>query len=260
MDKTANNAIESIVVGRSFSVDKLSTFAFENYRCKRYREAFHFDFDHGEAWVFEFGVIVFWGMTEDNKQSLIKRLQPYIIDAYTFEEFEHFTFELGAESAKIHADHISLTSDASLERLGVSHALAQSVKLSTFERIAQEVIVENAYIPQSLAKTGKIKLSRRNLARLRGALFSTKSDILLNFNLLDTPDFFWDHPELEGHYLLISRYLDVVSRVTVLSKKLETISELLDMLANEQNHKHSSTLEWIIIILISVEIVLFFWH
>ncbi len=29
------------------------------------------------------------------------------------------------------------------------------------------------------------------------------------------------------------------------------------MLANEQNHKHSSTLEWIIIILIALEIVLF---
>ncbi|WP_417535681.1 hypothetical protein [Methylophaga sp.] len=48
-----------------------------------------------------------------------------------------------------------------------------------------------------------------------------------------------------------------MARINVLNKKLESIHELLDMLANEQNHKHSSTLEWIIIILIALEIVLF---
>jgi uncharacterized Rmd1/YagE family protein len=42
--------------------------------------------------------------------------------------------------------------------------------------------------------------------------------------------------------------------------KLSTINELHEMLAAEQNHKHSSFLEWIIIILIAVEIVLFFVH
>ncbi|MEI8650200.1 hypothetical protein P4S73_23800 [Paraglaciecola sp. Hal342] len=32
---------------------------------------------------------------------------------------------------------------------------------------------------------------------------------------------------------------------------------MFDMLAGEQNHQHSSFLEWIIIILIAVEIVMF---
>ena len=80
---------------------------------------------------------------------------------------------------------------------------------------------------------------------------------MLNFSLLDTPQFFWDYPEVEPLYSMVSRYLDVVSRINVLNRKLETIHELLDMLANEQNHKHSSTLEWIIIILIALEIVIF---
>ncbi|MDD1623685.1 MAG: RMD1 family protein, partial [Methylococcaceae bacterium] len=43
-------------------------------------------------------------------------------------------------------------------------------------------------------------------------------------------------------------------RTEVLSKKLETIHELFEMLADEQKHRHSSILEWIIIWLIAFEI------
>ncbi|MBD3798119.1 MAG: RMD1 family protein, partial [Campylobacterales bacterium] len=37
---------------------------------------------------------------------------------------------------------------------------------------------------------------------------------------------------------------------------VEVVQELLDVLSNEQNHKYSSFLEWIIIILIFIEIVM----
>jgi uncharacterized Rmd1/YagE family protein len=91
-------------------------------------------------------------------------------------------------------------------------------------------------------------------------LFETRSDILLHFGLLDTPEFFWDYPELEPNYLSVAKYLELVPRTELLNRKLEAMHELLEILAGEQNHKHSSFLEWIIIILIAVEIVLFFMH
>ncbi|MDH5258855.1 MAG: RMD1 family protein, partial [Gammaproteobacteria bacterium] len=49
-------------------------------------------------------------------------------------------------------------------------------------------------------------------------------------------------------------------RMEVLSKKLETIHELFNMIADELRHKHSSMLEWIIIWLIAFEIVVFLVH
>jgi uncharacterized Rmd1/YagE family protein len=127
-----------------------------------------------------------------------------------------------------------------------------------FESQVLKVIEDNEYIPRGLATTGHIPLNRKQLAKLRGALFSTRSDIVLNFNLLDTPEFFWEHPELEGIYNLVSRYLDLISRLTLLNKKLDTVSELVQMLADEQNHKHSAALEWIIIVLIAVDILIYF--
>ena len=56
---------------------------------------------------------------------------------------------------------------------------------------------------------------------------------------------------------MTSRYLDIRPRVELLSNKLDVIHELFEMLADDLNHKHSSFLEWIIIILIAFEIVTF---
>ena len=77
-------------------------------------------------------------------------------------------------------------------------------------------------------------------------------------SLLDTPEFIWEYPELEHYYLALSRYLEIAPRATVLKNRLEVIQELLEMMADEQKHSHSSMLEWIIIILIAIEIALFF--
>ena len=107
-----------------------------------------------------------------------------------------------------------------------------------------------------LAETGSIKLGRRDIASIRGHLFSTKSDIFLHYNLLDTPEFFWEYPVYELAYNTAAKYLDIRPRVELLSNKLNVIHELFDMLADELNHKHSSFLEWIIIILIAFEIVM----
>eukprot|EP00965_Chrysotila_dentata_P071567 2364289-Pleurochrysis_carterae.AAC.5 len=50
------------------------------------------------------------------------------------------------------------------------------------------------------------------------------------------------------------RYLEVERRVEVLNKRLDIIKELFDMLANELHNSHSSMLEWIVIVLILVEV------
>jgi uncharacterized Rmd1/YagE family protein len=55
-------------------------------------------------------------------------------------------------------------------------------------------------------------------------------------------------------YLRVNKYLEVERRVEVLNKRLDIIKELFDMLASELANRHSYTLEWIVIILIMVEV------
>ena len=260
MHNPKSDRVESIVIAHSFDKVALHEFIIKNYRATHYRDVLHIEVGHGEFWLFDYGVLVCWGVQEEDKQSFLNRLEEYILRPVPTQEFEQYRFVLGSATDRMHTECINLMSTEHWARLAVSHALSQSVKLGQFESRSQTVIEENAYIPRELAVHGKVPLKQKQLSRLRGMLFSVKSDIVLNFNLLDTPEFFWDYPELEPLYAMVSRYLDISSRIMVLNKKIETIHELFEMLASEQHHQHSSMLEWIIIILIAVEIGLFFWH
>jgi len=248
-DRVSVYSLEQEDVSIEFSIDSGT----------RYRDAVLLDIPGGEAWVFDYGVIVFWGIDEDERLSLIHRSK-IAHDVLAGEHQEHFRFSVEGSELKLQKDLITLGMDAPLQRLAVSHALAQSIRLNDYEQRAQDTIALYAHLPKALASTGKINLGRKEIASIRGHLFSTKSDIFLHYGLLDTPDFFWEYPDYENAYNATSKYLDIRPRVELLSNKLNVIHELFDMLADELKHKHSSFLEWIIIILIAFEIVMFGSH
>ncbi|MFT2089531.1 RMD1 family protein [Paraglaciecola sp. 2405UD69-4] len=257
----ATDMVEVSLLGNNIRLESLINKISKTYFVKRYRDALSVSTPKGQVFVFDYGVVLFWGLSESKKAQLTEVISEHVIKANPQKDSDSFHFKL-SESGNLALvdDCIYLSDHTTMTLLAVSHGLAQSAKLGRFEVLAERTIKDNAYLSTTLASTGKIPLSRKKLSMLRGALFSTKSDILLHFNLLDTPEFFWEYPEEEHKYLAVSKYLDLKPRVELLTMKLATINELHEMLAAEQNHKHSSFLEWIIIILIAVEIVLFFVH
>jgi len=256
----ANQRVVAQCFSGRFSMPGLVDELLSSTRAVRYREVIVMELASGEAMIFSFGAVVVWGGEDDERRALILKLARHVDDPRTDTEEENFRFELHASQERFHSDTVYLVASDRLHRIAVAHALAQSVKLNQFERQAIRTIEETASIPRSLAVSGRINLSRRKTAQMRGNLFLTKSDIILNYDLLDTPEFFWEYPELEATYAISARYLEIKPRVDVLSKKLETIHELFEMLADEQKHKHSAFLEWIIIWLIAVEILFFLVH
>lgn len=208
----------------------------------------------GWSMIFPYGTVVHWHVGLDEQLKLRALLQCFAERPHEEIEEEAYTYSIDGEQNRILQDHIELQSGEPMLLLALSHAMAQSIKLSQFEANAIKTIESTRHLPQSLAREGKIKLGRLAIAKIRGQLFLTKSDIILNYDLLDTPEFFWEHTEYEPVYAIAANYLEIRQRTDVLSKKLETIHELLEMLADEQKHQHSAILEWIIIWLIAVEI------
>lgn len=211
-----------------------------------------------DSWsvIFAYGAVVHWNVGTEQQSKLHQLLLNYAEHPLEVIEEDHFTFSLNCPATRIVEDYIEIESCDPISIFSLSQGMAQSIKLASFETNAITTINNTSYIPRSLAENGRIKLSRHNIAKIRGQLFLTKSDIILNYDLLDTPDFFWEYPEYESLYGVIAKYLEIAPRTEVLSKKLETIHELFEMLADEQKHRHSSILEWIIIWLIAIEIAM----
>lgn len=207
------------------------------------------------AFFFPYGVVVCWGLNRDQIvpiTELIKEFENTPVDEV---EIDEFTYTFGEKQLRIAEDVISLNDDSTLLQLALSHAIAQSVKLGTFEVRMQKAFVLAQQLPEDLAKKGRIGLSRKEICQKMGSLFLDRNSVNLYLDILDTPDFFWEYPEMENAYRMMANYLDIKSRVDVLNQRLRILHELFEMLGNELNHQHSSRLEWTIILLIVIEVV-----
>lgn len=213
-----------------------------------------------DLFLFSYGVIVCWGSNSDFDEWLLQQIKDYEREPLSVRTEDEFSFQIG-DSPRIFRDEITVPDNDPMSRLAMSHGIAQSVKLAVFEQTIETVIEETRYLPLELATKGKIPLSRQQIRCMMGRLFIERCSVNLHTEILDIPEFFWDYPELEHLYRMMSKYLDLFPRVEVLNKRLDIVHELFDILTEELRHQHSSTLEWVIIFLILGELVVqILWH
>lgn len=228
----------------------------ERYKCTIIKDAIIINIKENQQIVlFKFGVFICWDIVFEDIKFFMDFIKNFELDSFEVPFIEELNYTLENEF-KINFDTIYLNDLSSISKIAISQALAQNIKLDQFEKELITTIENNSNIPLQLAHTGKINLSKKEISKKIGELFLVKSKMNLHYDLLDTPEFFWEYPEFENQYDRMIKYLDIKSRVEVLNKKLEIIQELLHVLGDEQKHKYSSFLEWIIIILIAFEIVI----
>jgi len=224
----------------------------------QYEDVVHIDFGtQSDVFVFSYGCYVIWNSNKTVEEKTLDLCQEVSNGILENSVKDQCKVKYG-ENTQIHHedDLIELESQDIDIRFSFSHGLAQSVKLKTFEQSVLKTIKETRFLPEQIKKHGKTTLSRRKLSQLIGTLFQERNNINLDCDLLDTPDFFWRRPNYESFYLMSVNYMDLDNRLEILKKRLDIVHELHNFLSTELNHSHSSFLEWIIIILIMVEVVL----
>lgn len=225
------------------------------YKAALYRDVIHLELVEGNLFLFPYGAAVFWGILKESASLILKQFASFAVEPLEENEIDEFSYVYG-DSAKVVEDEITLPNTDILTILAISHGIAQSVKLNSFETRMIKTFSSTRQIPEDLAKKGKISLSRNAIRRQMGDLFMERATITLHVDALDLPDFFWEYPELELYYRMITNYLDMQTRVEVLNKRLNIIHDLYEVLGNELNQQHSSRLEMTIIILIVLEVII----
>lgn len=252
----------SYCIATGFDVNQLYDYLKRTYGATRLRELIHCKIaptiasaNEGDVFFFPYGALVCWGLESEQEDALLAEIKPTCVQPAEQECGDFFTYEYG-KVVSIKDDEIVLPDHDILTKAAFSQAIAQSVKLDSFEYTIQKTVDLTRKLPQLLAEQGKISLSGKQIRRMMGRLFIDRHSINLHQELLDTPEFFWEHTDLEPIYNLMAHYLDRERRVSVLNQRLTVLKELFDMLNAEVNHKHSSHLEWTIIWLIVIEVAL----
>ncbi|OAK97515.1 DUF155-domain-containing protein [Phaeosphaeriaceae sp. SRC1lsM3a] len=221
----------------------------------------------GEMFVFSYGVAVFWNFTEKQEKDILADLtfsatatgvslasRPLTESDFETEEF-HFEYNPEIPRPRVYNDMITLKSGDHMIKLAMSHAIAQSTKLSLFEEGMSRTMLAAQYVPKRLALTGKLGMKRTDVVKMIGQLFTSRVDVNLSSNMLDTPNFFWDsEPTLHPLYTAVREYLEIKPRIQVLNERCQVFLDLGEILSDSISDKKMTRITWIIIVLIVLSI------
>ncbi|KAL6950237.1 hypothetical protein ACO0QE_000913 [Hanseniaspora vineae] len=216
------------------------------------------DEKHAEIFIFNYGVIVFWNFTEEQEKNILADIgyseyyESIIINPSDEQKIEteeyFFEYDKEIDRPRILNDIVTLKSGDHIIKLTLSHAMAQSCRLSKFETRMIPILTTVTKLPKRLALYGKLGMTRQKLLKKFGKLFKLRVDVNLSSNILDTPDFFWSsEPSLDPLYMAMREYLEIDERVQVLNEKCRVFLEFVDICVDSIAEKNMTRItRWII--------------
>ncbi|QLQ80994.1 hypothetical protein HG537_0E03490 [Torulaspora globosa] len=155
----------------------------------------------------------------------------------------------------------SIDSDSGmLDKAAFSSGLARSTNLAVLEKALEAHISQTRIITEKISKGVKLKLGEGEALKLIGKLFLIRGKLNLYSELIETPDLYWSEPQLERTFKETSKYLDIGPRISILNSKLDYSTDECRALMSVLSERKSTFLEWIIIYLITLEIVFELYH
>ncbi|KAL2831071.1 hypothetical protein BDW59DRAFT_140335 [Aspergillus cavernicola] len=233
----------------------------------------------GDIFVFPSGTVVSWALPEGftsflSTRTLLPAAEGAHGDNLETEDLEYVE-DAQRENSSIQGDTIILGTkpsgivyesqssahrsvDTVLTKVAFSSGLARSTKLAVLETLLSGYFESTRTIPTLLSQGSRLPYTRDFILRKTGQLLSVRAQLNLYSELTDSlPDIFWDSRHelgLEGYYEQVGRALDVGIRIKLLNEKMDYAQDIASVLRERLSETHGLRLEWIIILLIAVEV------
>jgi uncharacterized Rmd1/YagE family protein len=210
-----------------------------------------------DCFFYEYGVVVCWGMDEEQESIVLKLLGSYEHAPNRPSDVEIELFKYGiTDNPFIINDVIYLNSENYFTKLVISIAIAQSVKLDFFENLVDTTIDAVKEFPEKMEKEGKVSETRTEILKIIGKLHRLRFDLNLGSNILDEPELLWDYPAFSSLYETCKRYLEIKPRAELLNRRCDLIHGILEILSEHVTTSNSERLEWAMIIMIFGNVVI----
>jgi len=138
----------------------------------------------------------------------------------------------------------------------ICFVIAKSVALERIEERIDVVFDEIEVLIANLRR-GKLELPDRDMARLASSILGFKFTSIAHIMVLDKPDITWDNPEADRLYTTMAGLFELSQRYLEIKHKSETLLDMTSVFTDLSHARRAARLEWIIIILIAIEIVIY---
>ncbi|KAH6653281.1 hypothetical protein BKA67DRAFT_659914 [Truncatella angustata] len=227
-------------------------------------------YNNGDIFVFSSGTVVSWSVPADSvthiatKQLLNAANLPHIEDL-EFEDLD-FAADETRDNSFIRGEEVVLGTrdqsdegrlDQTMAKIAFSMGLARSTKLAVLENKLNEFLETARPVARTLAGGSELSQDHKTVLKYLGEILGLRSQLNHYSELTDDlPDIFWDkESKIENYYNGISRILDVNPRIRQLNARIDYAYETVSVMREMSSEKRGHRLEWIIIVLISVEVL-----
>jgi required for meiotic nuclear division protein 1 len=251
--------VQAFQVAESFNIKKLKTdFKAELHTATATELFYHFEDSNRYLYVMNFGVVVFCNYDEIPKSEFLRFVKPYAENWLELDIFEDYFIEVNdkVNKSKVKSDTVMLAEPVSPEAMQIIMLnVGQSCALEYYEILTEGMLDSTKKHILELEKNGKFSISKKNLLKFIGKVLNVKNSIIDNLYILDDPASVWDDEDLAFLNRNLKANFDTNQRFKDLDYRLQIVEDNLTLFTDILQHRESAMMEYIIIILILIEVV-----
>jgi len=138
----------------------------------------------------------------------------------------------------------------------ICFVIAKSVALERIEE-RLDLVLDEVEVFITRLEQGWLTITDKRLARMASSILSFKYASLANVMVLDKPESTWESEAADRLYLTMANLFELNQRYSEIRHKSETLLDITEVFTSLSHARRASRLEWIIIVLIFIEIVIY---
>jgi required for meiotic nuclear division protein 1 len=207
------------------------------------------------VYVFKYGAVCFLNFDPVGISQFVKLITPYCKTIFADSFTEEYLVATNCREVRVGFNHIDVPmANTDVLRL-VMLVVSQSVALDYYQEQTSKLLEEANFHTQVLVNKGKLAISDKKLKQFIGNTLLLRNRIAENIYVFDSPPETWEDESLNKINNELKRTFDLQVRVRTIVEGLAIIRDNLELFRTLLEHRYSNMLEWIVIVLILVEVI-----
>jgi uncharacterized Rmd1/YagE family protein len=210
----------------------------------------------GLAVVFRYGVAVAFDLTESEEAEFLVSLRELVTEPHEKIEREEMDLIIARDKEERVLNGGIYIQEISLERIQmIASILSKSVVLGHYESQVAGTFDRIEPMARNMQSVGRGFVDR-DLIRHIGSGLLIEHKMVGRVEILEKPEVLWERPELERLYLRLEDEYELRERHLALERKLSLVSRTVETMHDLLSTDRALRVEWYIVILIVIELII----